>query len=52
MKVYVQIKEELLKKGIEQTCIENSFEIVETLTEDAILISDKIIDHKKQVTIF
>lgn len=52
MKVYVQIKEELLKKGIEQTCIESGFEIVETLTEDAILISDKIIEHKKQVTIF
>lgn len=51
MKVCVKIKEELLKKGIEQICIESGFEIVETLTEDAILISDKIIEHKKQVTI-
>lgn len=54
MKARVHIKEELLKKGVEQVCIERGLRLIDgcEINDETILITDEDLNAKRQIVIF
>lgn len=52
VQIKIQVKEQLLEKGIESFCIEKNYLISNEITEDVVLITDKEEEHSRQVVIY